>query len=130
MRRHKLLAAIIVFLSVPNESSAADDLYTKQFAMCMDKSGGVTAKMLSCIATETRTQDARLNGAYKKLVGQLTASRKSQLVEVQRMWIKYRDANCTFYADPDGGTNAVVSASDCAMSATASRAKELENLAE
>ncbi len=37
-----------------------------------------------------------------------------------------RDANCGFYADPDGGTLATVNGNDCFMSATAARAKALE----
>ncbi len=107
---------------------ADDSLLTKQFSVCMDNSGGVTVAMLDCIGAETTTQDARLNGAYKKLGAQLTPARKKQLVAAQRLWIQYRDANCGFYADPDGGTLATVSASDCVLQATASRAKELENL--
>ena len=86
--------------------------------------------MLDCIGTETTTQDARLNGAYKKLATQLTPNRKKQLLTAQRLWIQYRDANCKFYADPDGGTMATVNASDCVLQATAARAKELENFLE
>ena len=130
MQHCNRFVAAILFLSFNATASETDELYTKQFSTCMQKSGGGTVEMLNCIATEMRTQDARLNGAYKKLVGQLKADRKRQLVEVQRMWIKYRDANCSFYADPEGGTNATVSASDCMLTATANRAKELENLTE
>lgn len=96
----------------------------------MDKSGGVTVNMLNCIAAETKTQDARLNGAYSKVMKELKPERKKQLLEVQRAWIRYRDLNCKFYADPEGGTNAAVNSSDCFLSATAGRAKELENLSE
>ncbi|MDA1379611.1 lysozyme inhibitor LprI family protein [Plesiomonas shigelloides subsp. oncorhynchi] len=77
-------------------------LFYKKYARCMDESGGVTASMLDCIGEETMTQDARLNGAYKKLGSQLAPDRKKQLVAAQRLWIQYRDANCRFYADPDG----------------------------
>jgi uncharacterized protein YecT (DUF1311 family) len=52
--------------------------------------------------------------------------RKTQLLEAQRAWIKFRDVNCSFYLDPDGGTLARVSANDCVMTTTASRAVELE----
>ncbi|MGB0126460.1 MAG: lysozyme inhibitor LprI family protein [Rhodocyclaceae bacterium] len=48
--------------------------------------------------------------------------------EAQRAWIKFRDANCDFYYDPEGGSLARVSANDCMMSSTARRAKELESL--
>lgn len=113
------------------KTAFADDAgLTKQFSDCMDRSGGVTVDMLNCIAAETKAQDGRLNKAYKEVMAQLVASRKKQLQDAQRAWIKYRDANCNFYADPDGGTMAFVSSSGCFMSATASRAKELESFKE
>jgi uncharacterized protein YecT (DUF1311 family) len=109
----------------------ADDVgLTKQFSACMDKSGGVTVDMLNCIGEETKNQDIRLNKAYKEVTTQISPARKKQLQDVQRTWIKFRDANCNFYADPDGGTMATVNSNDCFMSATASRAKELEGFKE
>ena len=99
-----------------------------RFSTCMDKSGGVTATMLSCIGDETNGQDFRLNRAYKELMGQLSVARRKRLQDAQVLWIKYRDANCNFYADPDGGTLAALAANDCVMSATANRASELERL--
>lgn len=101
---------------------------TKSFSACMDTSGGVTSSMLDCIASETRKQDARLNKAYKEAMGQLAPARKKALQDVQRLWLKYRDAQCSFYNDPDGGSIAVVQASDCFLMATATRALELESL--
>ena len=53
--------------------------------------------------------------------------RQAQLQQVQRAWIKYRDANCGFYDDPDGGSLARVSANDCMMATTTRRARELES---
>jgi uncharacterized protein YecT (DUF1311 family) len=111
-------------------ASADDSGLTKQYFTCMDNSGGVTAYMLNCISTETKIQDARLNKAYKELMAQLSPSRKKQLLDSQRVWLKFRDANCKFYYDPDGdgGGMASVMSTDCFVSTTASRAKELESL--
>lgn len=117
-----LIAALLM-----NHSSMAQ---TAQFNSCMEKASGVTSDMLDCIGTETKRQDVRLNNAYKEVLPQLSPSRKKQLQDVQRTWIKYRDANCNFYADPDGGTMAIVVSNDCFLTATSSRAKELENLKE
>jgi len=96
----------------------------------MDKSAGVTAAMIECIGTETKDLDSRLNKAYREVMAQLSPARKKQLQDAQRSWIKFRAANCNFYANPDGGTMATLSASDCFMSATAVRAKELEGFKE
>ncbi len=83
--------------------------------------------MRSCIGEEYLVQDAKLNVAYKKLSAQLTVGRKQQLVAAQRLWIRYRDANCEFYADPDGGTVTTINAAICELDETARRARELEN---
>jgi uncharacterized protein YecT (DUF1311 family) len=125
-----VIALVLLVFAVTETATADDSLLTKKFANCMDKSEGVTSSMLDCIGTETTTQDGRLNGAYKKLATQLTPNRKKHLLAAQRLWIQYRDANCKFYADPDGGTMATVNASDCVLQATAARAKELENFLE
>ena len=116
----------LVLLGLSHIASAEDAHLTKQYSSCMDKAGGVTANMLDCMWAETKRQDARLNQAYKDVMARLSPERKKQLQEAQRAWIKYRDANCRFYADPDGGSIATVNSNDCFMSATASRAKELE----
>ena len=126
----KTLAFFCAALAVAGASFAAsahDTGLSPQHAACMDKSGGTTMGMIDCIDAEYRRQDVRLNKAYKALMADQTAPRKTQLQQAQRLWISYRDANCRFYDDPDGGTLARVNANDCMMSATADRAHELEN---
>ena len=130
MVSNKYLLAVMAFCCLAQTAAADDNGLSKQFSTCMDKSGGVTVDMLDCIGAETKRQDVRLNKAYKEVMPQLSPARKKQLQDAQRAWIKYRDANCNFYADPDGGTMATVSSSYCFMSATASRAKELEGFKE
>jgi uncharacterized protein YecT (DUF1311 family) len=106
---------------------AGDELLTKEYSTCMGKAHGVTVTMFDCISKETALQDSKLNSTYKKLMTQLSTSRKKELLAAQRLWIQYRDANCRFYADPDGGTIARLNSVDCVLQATAARAKELEN---
>ncbi len=108
--------------------NAAEPVLSKQYQVCMDKSGGVTAGMIDCIGAELQRQDAKLNTAYKSLMSSVSAARQTQLRDAQRAWIKYRDANCAFYFDPDGGTLARVQANDCMLTSTAARAAELERL--
>lgn len=101
---------------------------SKAFEACIEKSGGVTSSMLDCAGAETEIQDKRLNTAYQELLKSITAKRQVQLREAQRRWLAFRKANCDFYADPDGGTSASLAASSCFLTATANRAKELEDL--
>ena len=131
MKLHTSNAILLVALTlacVPHAASAAEAGSSKQFSTCMDKSGGVTSSMIECIVAENKLQDARLNKAYKALGADLAPARKTQLLEAQRAWIKFRDANCSFYDDPDGGSMARVSANECVMRATTERARELEML--
>jgi len=61
-------------------------------------------------------------------MSKLSGKRKEGLLEAQRAWIKFRDTNCNFYYDPDGGSAAHLAGSDCMLNATADRATELKNL--
>jgi uncharacterized protein YecT (DUF1311 family) len=121
------LAWALAAVTLPLAAQAQEAKLTRQFSVCMDKAEGVTQNMVECIDAETKRQDARLNKAYKALVADLNPERKKQLLEAQRAWLKFRDTNCAFYYDPEGGTIARVQAVDCLMTMTANRATELEN---
>ncbi len=130
MRTPPICFVLAIAATLPLASTAQEASLTKQFNACMDKSGGVTQGMVECMVAETKRHDARLNKAYKALMGGLNPERQKQLQEAQRAWLKFRDSNCAFYYDPDGGTLARVQANDCVMNMTANRAKELETLAQ
>ena len=107
MKLKKILLGLA--LVILNQLTWADEVeFSKQYNNCMDNSGGVTVEMLDCIAAETKRQDLRLNNAYKNVIGLLPPQRQKQLQETQRAWIKYRDLNCDFYADPNSGTSATL----------------------
>ena len=40
---------------------------------------------------------------------------KSGEYEAQRAWIKFRDANCSFYYDPEGGSAAHLAGNGCVL---------------
>jgi uncharacterized protein YecT (DUF1311 family) len=94
----------------------------------MEASGGVTVEIHNCIGEEYERQDALLNSYYKTLMAQLNDERKIALRDAQRAWVSYRDANCGFYAHPDGGTLATISAASCGLKLTAERAEEVRLL--
>ena len=128
MKSKLLLVAALVCACTP--AIAGDSKFTKQFTICMNDSSGVMPDMIACVEEETKIHDARLNGAYKTLGEQLTRERKKALLAAQRLWIQYRDANCAFYADPDGGQMATFRSAECVLDATAIRATELEDIIE
>lgn len=113
--------------SLPLASVAQDARLSKQHDICMSKAVS-TVDMVDCMTAETKRQDAALNTAYKELQADLNAARKKQLLEAQRAWIKFRDANCGFYHDTEAGTAAMLGTHSCTMTMTANRAKELKDL--
>ena len=121
-----LLIALLVFASAQTFGQEKD-LLSAEYSKCIEQSGGTDPGMLDCMGAEAERQDKRLNDVYKKLMNELKPERKRQLQEAQRLWIKYIEANCDFYLDPDGGTAARLAASECPVLAKAARAKELEN---
>lgn len=123
----QFICALMVVLGFIQMAQAEDRSLSKQFIACMDKAGGVTASMVECTAAETKRQDIRLNEAYKNLMNTLSATRKKELQNTQRLWMKYRDANCNFYYDPNGGSIVRVTSAGCFMDMTTERANELEN---
>ena len=122
------LLAVISSLAAPAVAQPSAPQLSASFDACMDQSGGVTAEMHACISAEHTRQDQQLNRNYQALMAELTPARKKQLQTAQRLWLQYRNANCQFYADPDGGTAAGVAAADCVLQMTASRARELADL--
>jgi uncharacterized protein YecT (DUF1311 family) len=100
------------------------------FDKCMEKAAAVDPRMIECYGAEIALQDKRLNVAYRKLLTKLDADRRKALVEVQRQWLRYTDANCDFYYDPSGGTAARMAANECSIRARSARATELEEFAE
>lgn len=99
-----------------------------EFSICMDAAAGVDPAMHECMAAERMRHDEVLNATYQRLMRELPEPRKKALLAAQRLWIKYVEANCAFYNDPDGGSLARLSANSCRMDETARRAQELAEI--
>lgn len=119
MNSKLILSLGLAFYFFTQIAFADDADLTKRYSDCMEKSGGVTVNMNDCINEETQNQDARLNKAYKELIALLSTGRRKEVQEAQRAWLKFRELNCNFYAEPNGGTLERVNANSCFMSTTA-----------
>lgn len=118
--------AFVLLASVANADTDTSE-YSPAYQKCLDKSGETTQGIVECIDKEVKVQDARLNQNYKAAMQMLeTEARKTQLRDVQRAWIKYRDAQCQFMATLTGGTMDRIFGVDCVLSTTKQRADELE----
>jgi uncharacterized protein YecT (DUF1311 family) len=102
--------------------------FSPAYAQCLDKAGAVDPAVLECMSAEWAVQDRRLNASYKAIMAKLSPERKKQLQEAQRSWLKFVEANCGFYDDPNGGTSARQVANECEIRARSHRASELDEL--
>lgn len=91
-----------------------------------DEKNHSTLGMVSCAAREQQWWDGQLNILYGTLRANLSSDGSDALRDIQRAWIKYKDAKCAFpYKFFEGGTMAQPIAADCVMRMTAERAIEI-----
>lgn len=119
-----LLSLLLLGALFPIVSSAADG----QFDSCMDRAGGITSEMLSCIGQAQDRAAARLDTTLGKAKSSISPARRASLYEAQERWLAYRQAHCDFLADPEGGTAASVISADCWLSLTEERVAFLDTL--
>ncbi|MGZ9669543.1 lysozyme inhibitor LprI family protein [Pseudomonas sp. GNP014] len=120
------IVAIVCGLS---NSALAKDNYSPAYSNCMDKAGGATYDMVECSSAELSLQDARSNLAYKNAMGVLSDESKNRLREAQRIWIKFRNADCSIYYNLSGGNMDTLNGAGCEISMTQERADALEWIA-
>jgi uncharacterized protein YecT (DUF1311 family) len=127
-RRMLAIACAAVAITAVTLASATqpEAAYGAQYAQCMQQAGAVNAAMHDCTSDELKQQDRRLNIAYAGLRRNLLAPAQRALQQAQRDWIRFRNSNCAFVDDPEGGTNARLAAGQCRLRMTAQRAQELE----
>jgi uncharacterized protein YecT (DUF1311 family) len=97
--------------------------------------GSTTIGIAQCIGAETAAWDVVLNREYGATRGALSGAGEAgidagrALLDAQRAWIAYRDAECALtYARWQGGTIRSVAAANCLLVFTAGRAIELRDM--
>jgi uncharacterized protein YecT (DUF1311 family) len=109
--------------------SAAALLGAAAFAFANDAGNpgectGSTPEMVDCLMAQHAHWDKELTVAYQRAMTDATPAEKDKLREAERAWIKYRDANCAYYAAGEG-TIARINAAVCMRDMTKARAEEL-----
>ena len=87
---------------------------------------GSTAEMVDCLNAQRVHWDKELTIAYQRAMKAATPQERTLLRDAERAWIKYRDANCAYYAAGEG-TIARVNAAACLRDMTQKRAEELSS---
>jgi uncharacterized protein YecT (DUF1311 family) len=82
----------------------------------------------ACAGVARDKADAALNGVYKEIVARLAddAAETKRLIEAEKAWIAFRDAECTFANSSNaGGSIYPMVYSGCLSRLTKARTKEL-----
>jgi uncharacterized protein YecT (DUF1311 family) len=108
---------------------AEEPRYSAQYEACM-KREQATFPMIQCITEEHKRWDAELNRQYRFIRGKLPDARRNMFDSAQIAWVAFRDANCGFYNNPDGGTLARIEANSCMLEMTARRVMEFRTIRE
>ena len=87
---------------------------------------GSTPEMVDCLMAQHAHWDKQLTIAYQQAMKDAVPAQKEKLREAERAWIKYRDANCEYYASGEG-TIARIDAAVCLRDMTKRRAEELSS---
>ena len=63
---------------------------TEAFYTCLDKADYDSIAVGACLSAEEDVQDARLNRAYKTLMGKLDGKAREQLLASERAWLTFQ----------------------------------------
>ena len=137
MKKSLLISIITAAFSVALGLTSLSSVAAEQAAdPC--KTQANTLEINECGKQELAKKDKELNAAYQQLMKKLTPADKSddtnyaevkkQLMEAQRNWIKYRDADCSakYTLYQQGSIRGIVHLS-CLREKTEQRTKELLN---
>ncbi len=134
MKRLCCSLVVCAILGISCPAFAGDDLYSKEFHICMDKSGGTATEMFDCINAEHKRQDKLLNANYKKAmdaIGKIFGKTEQRgLQDAEKAWLKWRDLDLPLFQYAGGGTFSQLRAMEDYLEKTARRAKFLGELAE
>lgn len=97
-----------------------------QNQLCADSM--TTTDIVDCLASHLNLIDGDLNRTYQELRAGLNTAEKAKLLKAQRLWIKYRDAECARIAGyASGGTMAPILNLGCLLKLTERRIGDLSN---
>jgi uncharacterized protein YecT (DUF1311 family) len=90
---------------------------------------GSQSEMNDCSRRQLTKSDTELNQEYKQIINCMKPSSKDAkpLIEAQRAWLKYRDAECAFQGSASkGGSIQPMIITGCLKNITDQRAKDLK----
>src|SRR5690606_39114990 len=115
---------VLLFALAAVPLASAAEMYDAEYQACSQSS---TVGIVKCVDEAGQKWDKRLNIAYKALMERSEPRQNAALKTAQRLWIQYRDANCSFYA-ANGGSIGQIEAYECVRAMTKARTCELDRV--
>lgn len=113
---------LLILFTFPFPSLA--EMYGAEYETC---SRSTTVGIVQCVDQAGEKWDRRLNESYKALMKRSESDQNAALKKAQRLWIAYRDANCSFYA-ANGGSIGQIDAFECIRAMTKARTCEIDSV--
>ena len=98
-------------------------------AQAADCANGSQMDLNICAGQSYQVADKALNDTYQLLLTKIDASQQEKLREAQRLWISFRDKECTFETSAtEGGSIHSMMYTNCIQHLTEDRTKQLSAL--
>ena len=133
MKKLLLTTALLATAAMPlraEDPPKVEDFLTKQYDVCMDKSGGVTASILDCMGEEFGRQDKVMNANYQALIKAYGAKSAfvAKLRKAQRLWLAMVAGESNLAANPGGGSSEALTTHSLTQKAVVLRGQEFKEL--
>lgn len=125
-----LLATMATASVQAQDPPKLEDFLTKEYDVCMDKSGGVTASMLDCMGEEYGRQDKVMNANYQALIKAYGAKSAfvAKLRKAQRLWAAMVEGEADMMGHPQGGSSQAFNTHGVTQKAVVLRGQEFNEL--
>ncbi len=124
MNRLRFLVLLSAFCPLLSSRGFAQHMNDKQ-SPC--RGTVATADMARCFSKAKDSSDARLNSVYQRILKRLDPEDAERLKKTERLWMQYRDENCSAERELyRGGSAAPVVYLACLEAMTRARAAELQ----
>lgn len=125
--RMRIVALPLIFSAFFATSALAAD---KPESSCLQTAQNQT-ELNDCVAQTYKNADRELNAAYKKVMDTLKSSpeKSKALLQAQRAWLKFRDADCAFLSSNSvGGSINAMNNALCLSERTTERTNSLSKI--
>jgi len=118
---------IVITLSMLTHIFASADISIKEAeSNCIKQSSFSNSAMADCTSQRIVTEDEQVSIINTKLITKLNSSKRKELQLAQELWLQYREANCRYVIDPEGGSFGMsIAPVACYSSMTSRRLKDL-----